>query len=169
MRDGQKISPAIDRHDYVRTPIGVLLLAGCGRYLRLVGFPKGSHRRTPLAHWRQDKRAFVEAKAQLLEYFNGQRKGFDLPIRADGTEFQRQAWTALQDIPYGQTRTYGQQAAAMGNPKACRAVGGANHANPIPIIIPCHRVIGAGGALTGFGGGLAVKDYLLRLEGAIPT
>ncbi len=167
MRDRQKVSVGIDRYDVFDTPIGPLLLAGCQEYLRLVGFSKGTHARNPQAHWRHDSAAFALAKTQLAEYFDGRRQTFNLPLKPEGTEFQMKAWAALQKIPYGETRTYGQQAEMIGNPKASRAVGGANNANPIPIIIPCHRVIGAGGALTGFGGGLETKSFLLTLEGAL--
>lgn len=106
------------------------------------------------------------AAQQLTEYFAARRRRFDLPLRPQGTVFQQAAWSALCDIPYGQTRTYAQQAAAIGNPKACRAVGMANHCNPLPLFIPCHRVIGAGGKLTGYAGGLAIKRFLLELEQA---
>ena len=106
------------------------------------------------------------AAQQLTEYFDARRRRFDLPLRPQGTAFQQAAWSALCAIPYGQTRTYAQQAAAIGRPKACRAVGMANHCNPIPLFIPCHRVIGAGGKLTGYAGGLAVKRFLLELEQA---
>lgn len=106
------------------------------------------------------------AAQQLTEYFAARRRRFDLPLRPQGTVFQQAAWSALCAIPYGQTRTYAQQAAAIGNPKACRAVGMANHCNPLPLFIPCHRVIGAGGKLTGYAGGLAVKRFLLELEQA---
>ncbi len=103
--------------------------------------------------------------AQLDEYFQQRRRTFDLPLRPEGTDFQRKVWAALQTIPYGTTITYGQLAERIGNPAAVRAVGRANGVNPIPVIIPCHRVIGAGGALTGFGGGLPLKEALLHLEG----
>ena len=106
------------------------------------------------------------AAQQLTEYFAARRRRFDLPLRPQGTAFQQAAWSALCDIPYGQTRTYAQQAAAIGRPKACRAVGMANHRNPLPLFIPCHRVIGAGGKLTGYAGGLAIKRFLLELEQA---
>lgn len=106
------------------------------------------------------------AAQQLTEYFDARRRRFDLPLRPQGTAFQQAAWSALCDIPYGQTRTYAQQAAAIGRPKACRAVGMANHCNPLPLFIPCHRVIGAGGKLTGYAGGLAIKRFLLELEQA---
>lgn len=107
-----------------------------------------------------------EAKRQLDEYFSGSRRAFDLPLAPQGTAFQRRVWTALAAIPYGETRTYAQIAAAIGSPKACRAVGMANHCNPLPIVIPCHRVIGSGGQLTGYAGGLDTKRYLLTLEQA---
>ena len=105
-----------------------------------------------------------KAAAQLSEYFAGKRTKFDLPLAPAGTEFQRSVWQALQAIPFGETRSYGDIAARIGNPKACRAVGMANNRNPIVIIIPCHRVIGRDGSLTGYGGGLDVKQYLLDLE-----
>lgn len=105
-----------------------------------------------------------EAGRQLTEYFEGTRKNFDLPLAPLGTEFQQNAWKALQEIPYGETRSYGDMAKNIGNPKACRAIGMANNRNPIAIIIPCHRVIGANGKLIGYGGGLHIKAYLLKLE-----
>lgn len=101
---------------------------------------------------------------QITEYLNGQRREFDFPYALQGTEFQRKVWRALCAIPYGETRTYGEVAAAVGNPKACRAVGMANHCNPILIAVPCHRVIGANGKLVGYGSGLDMKEALLRLE-----
>ena len=105
-----------------------------------------------------------ETVKQLGEYFRGERTAFTLPLCLEGTDFQQRAWAALQTIPYGETRSYGQLAAQLGNPKACRAVGGANNKNPVMILVPCHRVIGADGSLTGFAGGLEVKKYLLELE-----
>lgn len=101
---------------------------------------------------------------QLQEYMNGERKSFAFPYELHGTPFQKRVWNALCEIPYGETRTYGEIAKAVGNPKACRAVGMANHNNPIAIVVPCHRVIGANGKLTGYGGGLDMKEYLLELE-----
>ena len=105
-----------------------------------------------------------KAAAQLSEYFAGRRVVFDLPLAPVGTEFQRSVWRALETIPFGETRSYGDIAAQIGNPKACRAVGMANNRNPIVIIIPCHRVIGRDGSLTGYGGGLDIKKFLLDLE-----
>jgi len=101
---------------------------------------------------------------QLAAYFAGERRAFDVPLDPVGTEFQRAAWSALRRIPYGETRTYAEQAAAIGRPRAVRAIGAANGRNPIPIIVPCHRVIGSDGTLTGFAGGLEAKRFLLALE-----
>lgn len=106
----------------------------------------------------------TEGKRQLLEYLAGVRRVFDLPLAPKGTEFYRSVWRALEEIPYGETRSYRDIAQTVGRPKAVRAVGQANHNNPIPIIIPCHRVVGANGSLTGYGGGLDLKERLLRLE-----
>lgn len=105
-----------------------------------------------------------QAESELREYFAGERKVFTVPVRLSGTEFQRKVWEALQEIPYGKTTTYGEIAKRVGSPRACRAVGMANHCNTIPIIIPCHRVIGASGGLTGYAGGLRVKSFLLEWE-----
>ncbi len=107
-----------------------------------------------------------EARRQLEAYLAGERDAFDLPVRLLGTAFQVRVWTALLDIPVGETRSYGELAAALGRPGAARAVGSANGRNPIPIVVPCHRVVGADGSLTGFGGGLALKQWLLEHEGA---
>ncbi len=106
----------------------------------------------------------AEAKKQLEQYFSGTLRSFTLPLRPEGTPFQQKVWAALLQIPWGETRTYGQVAAMIGRPKACRAVGMANNRNPLPIFIPCHRVIGANGQLTGYAGGLSAKEHLLSLE-----
>lgn len=108
----------------------------------------------------------AEGRRQLEEYLSGNRKDFELPLKPQGTEFQQRVWKALQAIPYGEVRTYGQIAAAVGRPKASRAVGMANHDNPIPILIPCHRVVGANRTLTGYAGGLDMKRKLLSIERA---
>ena len=105
-----------------------------------------------------------QVHTQLIEYFNHRRHSFDLPVRLEGTDFQKQVWKALQDIPYGKTCSYGELAGMIKRPNAARAVGGANHNNPVLIIVPCHRVIGANGDLVGFGAGLGVKEFLLKLE-----
>ena len=149
---------------YLNTPIGDLLLAGDDDALSLVGFPQGSMRHDPEPDWIYDEKPFATAREQLQEYFAGKRKEFDLPLHLSGTEFQVQVLEELLRIPYGETTSYGDIAQRIGRPKAMRAVGAANGRNPIPIIIPCHRVIGSSGHLTGFGGGLDTKEALLRLE-----
>ncbi len=149
---------------YLDTPIGDLLLAGDEQTLSLVGFPKGKMRRDPDPDWIYNEKPLEAVREQLHEYFAGERKDFDLPLSLSGTEFQVQVLEELQRIPYGETTSYGDIAKRIGRPKAVRAVGAANGRNPIPIIVPCHRVIGSGGDLTGFGGGLDTKEALLRLE-----
>jgi methylated-DNA-[protein]-cysteine S-methyltransferase len=149
---------------YFESPIGELLLAGDDNALTMIGFPEGTMRRDPKGDWIYDERPFAEAIRQLAEYFEGTRHEFDLPLRLNGTEFQLLVLAELRRIPYGVTTSYGEIAKRIGRPKAVRAVGAANGRNPIPIIVPCHRVIGSGGDLTGFGGGLATKKALLRLE-----
>jgi methylated-DNA-[protein]-cysteine S-methyltransferase len=149
---------------YFDTPIGELLLAGEADALTMIGFPKGSMRRDPESDWIYNEQPFAEVCRQLTEYFNGERTAFELPLQLSGTEFQVSVLDALQTIPYGETTSYGAIAKQIGRPKAVRAVGAANGRNPIPIIVPCHRVIGSSGDLTGFGGGLDTKEALLRLE-----
>lgn len=141
----------------IETPIGPLPLQADESAVSAMRFGAGSA---------QDASPLLDAaEAQLREYFAGARRTFDLPLAPHGTAFQQRVWTALRAIPYGETRTYGELAAAIGSPNASRAVGMANHRNPIPIIIPCHRVIGANGTLTGYAGGLEIKRKLLALEG----
>lgn len=149
---------------YLDTPIGELLLAGEGNALSMIGFPKGVMRRDPEPDWIYNEEPLENTRKQLTEYFSGQRKEFDLPLQLNGTEFQVSVLEALLEIPYGETTSYGAIAKQIGRPKAVRAVGAANGRNPIPIIVPCHRVIGSSGDLTGFGGGLDTKEALLRLE-----
>jgi methylated-DNA-[protein]-cysteine S-methyltransferase len=149
---------------YFDTPIGELLLAGEANSLSMIGFPKGAMRRDPEADWIYNEEPFENVRHQLAEYFAGERKDFDLPLSLAGTEFQVAVLDALQTIPYGETTSYGAIAKQIGRPRAVRAVGAANGRNPIPIIVPCHRVIGSSGDLTGFGGGLDTKAALLRLE-----
>ena len=140
----------------VDSPVGSLTLAEQDGALVGIAFrDEGACDRTPL---------LVEAERQLTEYFAGRRRRFDLPLAPAGTTFQKEVWAALCGIPYGQTRSYKDIAAAVGRPAACRAVGMANNRNPLPIVIPCHRVIGASGALTGYAGGLDVKRRLLEIE-----
>jgi len=149
---------------YLHTPIGELLLAGEEDALSMIGFPKGSMRRDPEPDWIYNEEPLKQARTQLVEYFAGDRKDFDLPLKLSGTEFQISVLEALLKIPYGETASYGTIAKQIGRPKAVRAVGAANGRNPLPIIVPCHRVIGSSGDLTGFGGGLDTKEALLRLE-----
>ena len=155
-------------YSYLETPIGTLLVAG-DEAVRQIRFPNRTpHRPDPT--WTESARGVIgEAKRQLGEYFAGRRTEFQLPLAPAGTEFQRRVWRHLQEIPYGQTISYGELARRTGNPKASRAVGAANGSNPIPIVIPCHRVIGANGKLTGFGGGLPTKEALLALEARLLT
>ncbi len=152
------------KYTYYSSPIGELLLAGSDPGLEMIGFPEGKGHIEPRAEWQRDDSAFARVKKQLKEYFAGKRTEFDLPLCPNGTAFQLDVLTALQSIPYGQTRSYRDIAEQVGRPTAVRAVGAANGRNPLPIVIPCHRVIGANGSLTGFGGGIAAKKYLLQLE-----
>ena len=146
------------------SPVGPLLLAGSKAGLLLVSFASGNRPRTVDPEWRPDTTALGDVIQQLQSYFAGERKNFDLALILEGTDFQKRVWTALRKIPYGETISYKELAEMIGSPKAVRAVGAANGANPIPIIIPCHRVIGNDGSLTGFGGGLPLKKQLLELE-----
>lgn len=145
------------RHTF-RSPLGPLTLAetdGALAELRFGGCADETPAPTPLLR---------RAEVELAEYFAGRRQEFALPLAPQGTPFQQSVWEALQRIPYGETCTYSRIAALIGRPKACRAVGMANHRNPLAIVIPCHRVVGSDGTLTGYAGGLAVKERLLRLE-----
>ncbi len=151
------------------TPVGRLTLQarGDGGGLTSIEFPDPRHPR-PVPEGAVEARApFAEALRQLDAYFAGTLREFDLELAPSGTPFQLEVWRALRAIPYGATRSYLDVAKAIGRPSACRAVGAANGRNPLPIVVPCHRVIGAGGDLTGFGGGLDVKRKLLELEGAL--
>jgi methylated-DNA-[protein]-cysteine S-methyltransferase len=146
------------------SPIGALLLTGDGE--AVTGIWMQSHR----SEWkrtktlRRDDTALAAARAQLAGYFAGERVAFDLPLAPEGTSFQRKVWSALCEIPYGETISYGELARRIGQPTAARAVGLANGSNPLPIVVPCHRVIGADGSLTGFGGGIERKRWLLAHE-----
>lgn len=148
----------------VDSPIGELLLSGDGRALHGLHMVHGRRLIEPAADWREDAAPFAEVRRQLSEYFEGERTAFDLPLALHGTEFQRRVWAALREIAYGETISYGELARRIGRPGASRPVGTANGRNPISVIVPCHRVIGAGGALTGYGGGLERKRLLLELE-----
>jgi methylated-DNA-[protein]-cysteine S-methyltransferase len=150
---------------YIKSPIGRLLLAGDDNGLAVIGFPEGKGQIVPETGWEPGNDRFIEDESQLLQYFGGKRRDFDLKLAPTGTTFQLAVLDALQTIPYGETRSYVEIARQIGRPKAVRAVGAANARNPLPIVIPCHRVIGADGSLTGFGGGLEAKLFLLELEG----
>lgn len=151
------------------SPVGRLLLASDGIRLTQIHFQSGPHPMRAEQQWTASRAPFTEVIEQLQQYFAGRRHTFDLPLAPVGTEFQRAVWRALTKIPYGTTISYGELAQRIGNPRASRAVGLANGANPLPIVVPCHRVIGANGSLTGFGGGLPIKQALLSLEGVIPS
>lgn len=148
------------------SPVGPLLLAADAQGLRLIEFPSPRHAVRRDGDWQEgDSDVLREARSQLDAYFAGTRQAFDLPLAPAGTGFQLAVWEALRAIPYGRTMSYAQIAGRIGKPSAMRAVGAANGRNPLPIVVPCHRVIGADGNLTGFGGGLPTKRFLLQLEG----
>ncbi len=148
------------------SPVGELTLVSNGDALVELNFENGRYPK-PMQPVGDDK-ILKQARRELDAYFAGKLKSFTVPVAPEGTEFQKKAWKALQKIPYGATRSYAQQAVAVGNPNAVRAVGSANGRNPVAIIIPCHRVIGSNGSLTGFGGGMACKKQLLDLEQGEP-
>lgn len=149
---------------YYQSPIGKLLLIGTDGVLEALHFPNSLEQVHIPEDWQDDEACFKKVLRQLAEYFAGKRQEFDLQMAPKGTAFQKRVWQELQKIPFGQTASYGEIAQRLGNKKASRAVGMANGKNPIPIIVPCHRVIGKDGSLTGFGGGLEVKRQLLNLE-----
>jgi methylated-DNA-[protein]-cysteine S-methyltransferase len=152
----------------VDSPVGVLTIAATDAGLHAIEFPSNRHPQKREG-WREGDHPLLDlAQAQLEEYFAGERQAFELPLAPQGTPFQREVWFALATIPYGETASYAQLAARVERPAAMRAVGAANGRNPLPIVLPCHRVIGADGSLTGFGGGLPTKRFLLELEGALP-
>ena len=151
-------------YSYVDSPIGPLLLSGGRDELQGLYFSTGSKARGADETWERADEPFRRVKKQLKEYFAGERKVFDLALAPSGTDFQLSVLAALQEIPYGETCSYSDIAQRIGNAKAVRAVGSANGNNPIALIIPCHRVIGSNGSLTGFGGGLETKRFLLDLE-----
>ncbi len=153
----------------IDSPVGPLMLAADDVGLRYIEFRENRH---PADHadWHGGDNEVLQAtEAQLGEYFAGTRRSFDLPLAPRGTDFQLTVWRELAHIPFGATISYAQLAQRVGNTQAMRAVGAANGRNPLPIVLPCHRVIGADGALVGFGGGLPVKEFLLQLEGAMPV
>ena len=148
---------------YFKSPLGKLLLTG-NKLLESLDFPRGKTRKEPETDWIYKEEVFLEAIDQLKAYFSGNLTKFDLKLNVQGTHFQKMVWRELAKIPYGETISYGELAKRIGNPNASRAVGMANGKNPVSIIVPCHRVIGKNGSLTGFGGGLEVKKNLLEFE-----
>jgi methylated-DNA-[protein]-cysteine S-methyltransferase len=151
-------------YTYLDSPIGTLLLAGDSNGLQQILFSTDGRQARPDPTWQEYLSSLTEVVRQLKAYFTGELESFDLSLSPQGTPFQQRVWSELQKIPYGETISYGELARRIGNPKASRAVGLANGSNPISIVIPCHRVIGANGKLTGYGGGLPIKEKLLALE-----
>lgn len=155
---------------HIASPVGPLLLASGEDGLRLIEFQRPRHPMARVSEWHEgDTDTIRLAARQLAEYFAGERHHFELPLAPQGTPFQRTVWHTLASIPYGETISYAQLAQRVGRPSAMRAVGAANGRNPLPLVLPCHRVIGSDGSLTGFGGGLPAKEFLLRMEGALPA
>lgn len=151
-------------YGYLACPVGELLVAGDADHVRLISFPTGKTAQRHLPEWRRDDAHFADTFQQLSAYFAKELTTFDFPMRFEGTPFQNAVWRALLNIPFGETASYGDIAKAIGQPKAGQAVGAANGANPLPIVIPCHRVIGSTGKMTGFGGGIETKEFLLAHE-----
>ncbi len=152
------------RYATLDSPIGPLLLAGDADGLRYLSFLRGDRPTDVAPDWREDANGLTGVMDELVEYFAGRLTRFTVALAPQGTPFQLRVWHALLDIPYGETISYGELARRIGDPKASRAVGLANGANPLAIIVPCHRVIGSNGSLTGYGGGLPIKHALLALE-----
>jgi len=148
----------------IESPVGPLLLVADEAGLRQIHFVNGRHPARPESSWEENRGPLKATIRQLRAYFAGELEEFDLPLAPEGTSFQLKVWKRLCGIPYGETISYGELARRIGNPNASRAVGLANGSNPIPIVIPCHRVIGSNGKLTGYGGGLPIKEKLLALE-----
>jgi methylated-DNA-[protein]-cysteine S-methyltransferase len=151
-------------YDEMPSPVGRLLLVADHEGLRQIRFERERHPRAAADHWVRSRDALAFARGQLEQYFAGERQRFALPLHPLGTPFQLGVWEELGRIPYGVTISYGELARRIGQPAAVRAVGAANGRNPLPIVLPCHRVIGSDGSLTGFGGGLPTKRFLLALE-----
>jgi methylated-DNA-[protein]-cysteine S-methyltransferase len=153
-------------YKFVESPVGALKLVASDKGLAAILWENDSPRRVPLTGLVEDNKhpVLLKVEHQLQEYFAGSRRAFDLPLDMRGTTFQKDVWEALLAIPYGETRSYGQLAKQLGRPSASRAVGAANGRNPVSIVVPCHRVIGSSGKLTGFAGGLDVKARLLDME-----
>jgi len=148
----------------MNSPLGRILVARNADGLTRINFQDGTEAISPQAGWREQAAALVNATAQLEAYFRGELRQFEIPLAPEGTAFQRQVWQAMKAIPYGQTITYAELARQVGRPQAARAVGGASSRNPLPVVVPCHRVVGSDGSLTGYAGGLHLKQALLDLE-----
>jgi methylated-DNA-[protein]-cysteine S-methyltransferase len=153
-------------YTYIDSPVGRIMLVGNFRGLLEISFMAGRTPKAPDPRWHLDDSQFGDAIAQFRDYFDGNLREFDLRLQPSGTPFQLQVWKALREIPYGETISYAELARRIGKPRAVRAVGAANGKNPLSIVIPCHRVIGSDGSLTGYGGGMENKKYLLALEGS---
>jgi methylated-DNA-[protein]-cysteine S-methyltransferase len=151
-------------YNIIESPVGPILLAGNEEGLKHLIFLKGKKKADIPEGWIENKDFFKEAARQLKAYFSGELKSFDLELAPEGTDFQKSVWKALCEIPYGKTLTYKEIAVSLGKSRAYRAVGLANNRNPIAIIVPCHRVIGSNGKLTGYASGLDIKEFLLKLE-----
>jgi len=148
----------------MNSPLGRLLVARDAEGLTCINFQDGTEAVSPQDGWIEQPSALTDASAQLEAYFRGELRQFDIPLAPQGTTFQRQVWQAMRDILYGQTVTYTELARRVGRPQAARAVGGASSRNPLPVVVPCHRVVGSDGSLTGYAGGLHLKQALLELE-----
>ena len=171
MTAAKRSTPKVYVSETLSSPVGVLRLIGSNDGLAAILWENDRPGRVRLDVVAEDAQhpIFLETERQLAQYFAGGRRAFDLKLDFSGTEFQKKVWHALLTIPFGETRTYAQIARQIGHPTAVRAVGAANGRNPVSIVTPCHRVIGSSGELTGFAGGLDVKAWLLRLEGANAT
>jgi methylated-DNA-[protein]-cysteine S-methyltransferase len=157
-----------NRHTVIDSPLGELTLVADGANLVGVYFPHHWYRPDPATFGPRDDRGFADAARQLGEYLAGDRTEFDLPVRADGDEFQRAVWASIAAVPYGTTTTYGDLARDLGDPSLARDVGAATGRNPLALVVPCHRVVGKSGSLTGYAGGLRRKRFLLDLEAGAP-
>ncbi|HYK88197.1 MAG TPA: methylated-DNA--[protein]-cysteine S-methyltransferase [Acidobacteriota bacterium] len=151
-------------YTYEQSPVGRLLLAGSSDALKWIHFETPQGPSTPKSEWQYSDHHLTEVTRQRDAYFEGKLRTFDLPLEPDGTAFQKSVWQELLKIPYGETVSYAEIARRLSHPSATRAVGAANGRNPLPIVVPCHRVIGSSGKLTGYGGGIAIKEFLLSLE-----
>lgn len=163
-RESRMVSMEKIYFTYMESPVGRLLLAGSRAGLKWIGFSEGRAAIKPEPDWLPSDQYLTEAIRQLDAYFRGELRSFDLPLALEGTTFQKTVWQELLKIPYGAAVSYREIARRIGKPKAVRAVGAANGRNPLPIVVPCHRVIGSDGSMTGYGGGLQIKEFLLELE-----